>query len=243
MTESEWLACRDPETMLKYLRQREYESATTISDRRTRLLACACCRKVFHLFKDQRSVDAIETAEAFADGMIPRKQYAIAKKAASAAAEAGLVAYERHRSKMEDRPEAYSRFIATRAVSWAMLELEPDPDDGPLLHSAIAAVGFAVDGYENFAAGEADQAAIIRDLFGNPFRSVVADPAWIAWQNGVIPTMADETYTQRSYALLPILADALEDAGCTATALLAHCREPGDHVRGCWALDLVLGKG
>ena len=86
------------------------------------------------------------------------------------------------------------------------------------------------------------QASLLRDIFGNPFRPVAIDPAWLALDNGAIVKIAQRIYEERAFADLPILADALEEAGCTNAELLAHCRHPGPHVRGCWAVDLLLGK-
>ena len=80
---------------------------------------------------------------------------------------------------------------------------------------------------------------LIRDIFVNPFRPVAADPAWLTETTVGI---ARGIYDDRAFERLPILADALEDAGCEDAELLAHCREPGTHVRGCWVVDLVLGK-
>jgi hypothetical protein len=96
----------------------------------------------------------------------------------------------------------------------------------------------------------ADQAGLIRDLFGNPFRPApVVDPAWLAWQGGAVPQLARAAYEGRRLpegtlepARLAVLADALEDAGCTAPDMLGHLRGPGPHFRGCWAVDLLLGR-
>jgi hypothetical protein len=79
----------------------------------------------------------------------------------------------------------------------------------------------------------------LHDIFGNPFRPVAFDPAW---RTADVTAIAQTIYVERRFTDLPILADALEEAGCTNTDLLDHCRLPGDHVRGCWAVDLVLGK-
>ena len=84
-----------------------------------------------------------------------------------------------------------------------------------------------------------NQTPLLRDIFGNPFRPVVADPAWLT---PTVVAIASAIYEERAFARLPILADALEEAGCTDADLLLHCRTPGEHVRGCWAVDLVLGK-
>jgi hypothetical protein len=86
------------------------------------------------------------------------------------------------------------------------------------------------------------QAALLRDLFGNPFRPVAVDPAWLTWNGGTVPRLAQAIYDERCFDRLPILADALEDAGCHDLAILTHCRGPGPHVRGCWVVDALLGK-
>jgi hypothetical protein len=83
------------------------------------------------------------------------------------------------------------------------------------------------------------QAALLRDLVGNPFRPVAASPSWLT---AGVRSLARAIYQDRTFDLLPLLADALEEAGCTNAAILNHCRNPGEHVRGCWAVDLVLGK-
>jgi hypothetical protein len=79
----------------------------------------------------------------------------------------------------------------------------------------------------------------LRDIVGNPFRPVAIDPAW---RTSTVVGLATAIYAERAFDRLPILADALEDAGCDQLDLLAHCRSDGPHVRGCWAVDLVLGK-
>jgi hypothetical protein len=86
------------------------------------------------------------------------------------------------------------------------------------------------------------QAELLRDLFGNPFRPLNLDPSWLSWRDGTIPKLAEAIYDERAFDRLPILADALEDAGCTNEDILTHCRQPGEHVRGCWVVDLLLGK-
>ena len=95
-----------------------------------------------------------------------------------------------------------------------------------------------------------EQTRILRDIVGNPFRSaVVVDRAWLTWRGSVAAQLALAAYEERRLpegtldpARLAVLADALEDAGCTDAALLGHLRGPGPHVRGCWAVDLVLGN-
>jgi hypothetical protein len=89
---------------------------------------------------------------------------------------------------------------------------------------------------------EQDLVARLRDVVGNPFRPGAARPIWLAWSAGQVPHFAHALYDEGRFDELPYLADALEDAGCDDAELLAHLRGPGPHVRGCWALDIVLGK-
>ena len=83
---------------------------------------------------------------------------------------------------------------------------------------------------------------LLREVFGNPFGPLTIDPLWLAWNGGTVTTLAQSIYDDRAFDRLPIMADALEEAGCTNADILAHCRQPGEHVRGCWVVDLILGK-
>lgn len=83
------------------------------------------------------------------------------------------------------------------------------------------------------------QAEIIRDIFGNPFRPVAFDPSW---RTTDAVALASSMYESRDFASMPILADALQDAGCNLPEILDHCRGPVLHVRGCWVVDLVLDR-
>jgi hypothetical protein len=80
---------------------------------------------------------------------------------------------------------------------------------------------------------------LFREVFGNPFRPVTFSPDW---RTDTATTLARQMYESRGFSAMPILADALQDAGCENEDILDHCRDPGPHVRGCWVLDLVLGK-
>ncbi|MCI0456355.1 MAG: hypothetical protein L0Z62_05185 [Gemmataceae bacterium] len=94
-----------------------------------------------------------------------------------------------------------------------------------------------------------DPTSLLRDLFGNPFRPVAVDPSWLTWYGGTVLRLAQATYHERHLPegtldspRLAVLADALEEAGCTDADILGHLRGPGPHVRGCWVIDLLLGK-
>jgi hypothetical protein len=88
---------------------------------------------------------------------------------------------------------------------------------------------------------ESRQPALLRDVFGNPFRPATVERSWLKWHEGTMVKMAQGIYDDLAFERLPILADALEDAGCDNADLLAHCRRGGEHVRGCWAVDLCKG--
>lgn len=83
------------------------------------------------------------------------------------------------------------------------------------------------------------QADLLRDIFGNPFRPIALDPPW---RSETAVAVAAGIYEERAFDRMPILADALEDAGCDHADVLTHCRGPGPHARGCWVVDGVLGK-
>src|SRR5262249_31237748 len=84
-----------------------------------------------------------------------------------------------------------------------------------------------------------EQRRLLWDIFGNPFRPVSVEPSWLT---STVLAIARQMYESRDFSAMPILADALQDAGCESEDILSHCRQPGEHVRGCWVVDLVLGK-
>ena len=87
------------------------------------------------------------------------------------------------------------------------------------------------------------QSCLLRDIAGNPFREKVPlNSTWLEWHGGTIPNLAQWFYDNSQFTDLPVLADALEEAGCTNADMLNHCRQSGEHVRGCWVLGLILGK-
>jgi hypothetical protein len=91
-----------------------------------------------------------------------------------------------------------------------------------------------------YNAESAAQTALVRDLFGSPFRPApFPEPSWLGWNDGTPVKMAQAIYDDRAFDRLLVLADALEEAGCPDPDMLAHCRQPGEHVRGCWVVDLV----
>jgi hypothetical protein len=247
VTEQEWQACRDPFEMLEHLR------GGGVSDRRLRLFACGCVRRVWTWLTDERSRAALEAAERYADGLATDDELSAAREAAAAA---GLEEFRRsfgdvHRDEIDQTlppevAEAVTRPSAGDAAEETVVDLRHVVAEmrelAALAEEADEAWAKALSA-EASGAGSVEQAALLRDVIANPFRpSPAIDPAWLAWNGGTLKTLASAIYEQQRFQDLPILADALEDAGCAEASLLDHLRGPGPHVRGCWAVDLLLGK-
>jgi hypothetical protein len=96
-----------------------------------------------------------------------------------------------------------------------------------------------VNGFYAVGGDSSELSNLLRDIFGNPFRPVTFPPEW---RIDTVLTLAQQMYDGRDFSAMPILADALQDAGCDSDDILNHCRGDGPHVRGCWVVDLVLGK-
>jgi hypothetical protein len=239
MDEQQWLASADPQAMLRRLIRGQdvwpinpYDPVHSgrhplASDRKLRLFACACCRQVWDRLTDPRSRRAVEVAEMYAD-----EGEAVAKAMGKA---------------------------------WLYLDMEAPHEDG-----WVWAAGSCSDNLPRWLndpmpardrlVPPAAQADLLRCLFGNPFRDSqrlrslhhvegktyeFTSPrlrSWLAWNNGTVPRLAEQIYADLDWAALPVLADALEESGCVDADLLGHLRGPGPHAKGCWAIDLLLGK-
>jgi hypothetical protein len=226
-----WLACTDPRSMLEFLRDRT-------SDRKLRLFACACVRRVWERLIHKESQDAVETAERVADGEVyPSGLFTTKIRAATA-----VTSIHMSRSRKLAKPEVRADAVdAARAAQWTAAA------------SAVVAARRGLETVRGSPGGLARvkdaQIALLRDIFGNPFRPVAVDPAWLSSNDGATRRLAQAAYDDRQLpdgtldpARLAVLTDALEDAGCTDRAILDHLRGPGVHVRGCWCVDLLLGK-
>jgi hypothetical protein len=212
VTEAEWLAGTDPGPMLAFLGDKA-------SERKLRLLAVACCRRVWPQLTGPFWREAVERSERFADRQagpegLATLTYRLAEVWRMPADAAARVA-------VSVELDARAAREVARVASWAT----PDCSRAD----------------ERLA-----QCRLVRDVFGNPFRPVAVSPAW---QTPQVVALAHASYEHRDLpsgtldpARLAVLADALEDAGCADADLLGHLRGPGPHVRGCWAVDLLLGK-
>ena len=251
MTEAEWLACTDPREMLRFLGE-------DASDRKRRLFAVECCKHIWHLLRGATMRQVVEAAELFAEGAIRIRRLRRVNRtawdseifrapgdtewdeiitdlaetaAASTSEEGGEYALNVVRWVLQARGVEAGKGVFFRPGVWS------DHGDWESRVGGLARADPAV------AAAMADesaaQAALVRDIFGNPFRPVTLDPSW---QTPNVLALAETIYEERAFERLPILADALMDAGCDDEEALSHCRSSGPHVRGCWLVDLLLGK-
>jgi hypothetical protein len=241
VTESDWLDATDPVSLLESLRGR-------VTDRQMRLLACACCRRGWDALRDERSRHAVLVAERYADRQATAAELTRARRSAEAVVAGDARWWEGLQRLWEG---ALARLAADGGVAvedpWgALAALTAFPPSAgwatrPATERALRRLLAST-----LEAGEEATAlaAMVRDVIGNPFRPPpVLDPAWLAHDHGAVARLAQGIYNRRAFDRLPALADALADAGCDCGEMLAHCREPGEHVRGCWLLDLLLGWG
>jgi hypothetical protein len=240
MTEAEWLACTDPTPMLEFLRGKA-------SNRKLRLVAVAFTKHIWELLTHEQSRRAVDVAERFADGLATG-----AERLEASAAANGCCIYVDGDSPVADRIEGYA---AEAALNSAFGDNDFPPIPTYATTCAIAAARAAAEAlvavWEQGAKAGAEEAHaresvrqsnVVREILGNVFRPVKFDPSCLAWHDGMAVKMAQVIYEGRAFEQLPLLADGLEDAGCDNEDLIRHCRSEGPHWRGCWALDLVLGK-
>ena len=214
MTEQAWLVCVEPKRMIDFVIGRA-------SGRKFRLFAVACSRDLL-AYNESMELWMSETSE----------------KMATAIQEAEAYAEGRRPDVMGWWHWANGREQSDLETAYVALGMSPDPnywngDPDVVVASVIP----------SFRIHPSDHA---REVFGNPLRPVSLESAW---RTPTVLGIAEAAYDERVLppghldpVRLAILSDALEEAGCTEAAILDHLRGPGPHVRGCWALDLILGK-
>jgi hypothetical protein len=265
MTEAEWLVCSDPKAMLDFLRGKA-------SDRKLRLFIAACYRRIWHLDfgevnrevvdLDEPTRQAVEAVEQQAEEVfIARGPGRVIDDLSASDAQA----IRRARCLEEPYVNAVRQFAAANTGLCGLAPFAAEEAAGTAAFSTLhksAIPEIAAPTVDEAAlepgvgtAGEAEralkarqeaesrcQADLLREIFGNLFRPVHADSAWLAWNDGTVRKLAQAIHDERRFGDLPILADALEEAGCANADILAHCRQPGEHVCGCWVVDLLLAK-
>ncbi len=246
MKPSSWASTESVE-MLESLRDRGL-----LSERKARLFAAAACRRVWHLLADERLQKAVVVAERYADGLATAEELLLAQHAAYGVEEVLGPAFDAV-SSLTDTERFDAQSVAVYAANAVEFSFDyPDCTDALL-------------------AEDAAQADLLGDIFFNPVRVKFTVPnylSWIswlrniffkplpppptidaAWLTGTVNQLALAAYEERELPSghldglrLAVLADALEEAGCTDAELLGHLRSGQVHVRGCWLVDALLGR-
>jgi hypothetical protein len=244
MTEQDWLAGADPPAMLKHLQGQA-------SARKLRLLLCARARQLWGVLREPGR-KAVALAEEYADG---QGDWQALSKARSSAERSANALYMRGPD-----PDVYlAAYAAAGTVLQGDMHLQAmhvfnaEADEAAFvrypLNRDLTDEEIEARRQERIRACRQRQAALLAEVFGNPFRPAVVNPAWLAWNEGTIAKLAGMIYEERSLPAgtldgtrLTVLADALEEAGCADEALLAHLRSSGPHFRGCFVIDWCLGR-
>jgi hypothetical protein len=250
LTEAEWLAATEPQLMLEFLRKNPVASGVVSCDccffqcrqrpvarcplyRKLRLFALECCRRILHLLPNLTCQRVAQELELYLEGILP--------------------SYARAVEEFDSMRRARFRNFETRDLGdWTALYgavrgyWNSDFDVLEPTHLKRWQLAQVVASDACRSAGDGEKIAhchLVRDLFGNPFRPTgEMDPACTRWNGSTVVNLAAAIYQDVTFDSLPVLADALADAGCADAELLGHLRGPGPHVRGCWALDLLLEK-
>ena len=239
MNDVEWLHCSDPSAMIDTLRN-------AATDRSLRRFMTAVCRRIWHLLSDNGSRQAVEASEALLEGAGSRIEEAILRAAWEAMRDAERHLHGTPAGSVRDAAEA-THYAAAAAFRAAVGDGFNGADT--CSHFAARAIANYRDNADGYAIERSRQCDVLRCIFPNPFRTIVFDSIWLSWHDGAVPRLAQAAYDHRNFpdctidnARTAILADALEEAGCSDTEILLHLRNPGPHVHGCWVLNRILGK-
>jgi len=186
-----------------------------VGDRKLRLFAVAVCRRGRSILRSKVTRSALDALEAYADGLIDR------------------------RTMEQRRAVWYQRFDYPFPISgtWNSALAQATITGAKVWASEAAANAVAASGMPQKE--RVQQARFLKEITGNPFRPIAIDPQWLTSD---VLALARGIYEDRAFDRMPILGDALQDAGCENADILDHCRDPnGVHVRGCWVVDCVLG--
>jgi hypothetical protein len=225
MTEAEWLAwATDPELLLKLL-----PTVGAVSNRKLRLFAVACCRRAMTATNVRpRTEPFVDVAERFADGEATITDLqTVGCSPAGADRRTNSALHHACMNAAEVEPGIVMADCAALNAAWGATQVGTFmPDDNGISEGRLVRE-------------QAVQCSILRDIFGNPFHPISFSPQW---RTDTTVMLTGQMYESRDFSAMPILADALQDAGCDNDDILNHCRQPGEHVRGCWLVDLVLCK-
>jgi hypothetical protein len=233
MTEQKWLRLKKSWPMLKYLRGK-------VSDRKLWLFVAAFWRNASITFSERICQLVTNVIEQVADESDPSVDYRAVIEAIYEERDSFVEVpdYEKAAHIRDFRDILFPDEVIERwrRTGW---------DNTAVLHAALLGTsqrGFLAARWVSYFDSHS-LSGILRDIMGSPFHSVALNPVWLSWHGGLLVSMARQMYDSRDFSDLPVLADALEEAGCANQEMLSHCRQQGGvHVRGCWVVDLLLGK-
>ena len=232
MTEAEWNTSADPRPMLEFLKGKA-------TQRRLRLLACAYARR-FSEALDVTDFQTLDIAEQFADGVASLAEVRMAKSHHSDSLAQPLGAWLVNglmRAITHQRALSGVEQTIHFALHSVMTAADTADSNQPFKQRAPPEV---LSQLRNTAAKSelSVQADLVRCAF-SPFRRLLFNPAWLT---ATVQSLAQTIYEERAFDRMPILGDALEESGCSNADILNHCRQPGEYAKGCWVVDLLLGK-
>jgi hypothetical protein len=230
MTEAEWLACTDPLAMLQYVYLR---NGGMVNQRKLRLFGLACCRRIWPRLADPRSRRAIEVAERYVDGFATEEELDDASAGAYAAWDAEWDLDEWEQATLAAGEQGQSLPLSAAAYNSTV-----PPEWWGGAPAFVAPNEIIRDAATDRKVEGSGQCSLLRDIF-NLFRMVTPDPIWLTPQ---VVALARTIYDNRAFDLMPTLSNELAEAGCTNAEFMIHCRAAGEHVRGCWVIDALLGR-
>ncbi len=212
----EWEAAEEPFELILH--------SQCFDVRKRRLLSCACVSRILDNFSRPHFAPAIEFAESWADSRFDRDDW---------------LGHRRNAARVKKPNGRVHPVIASMQVADAVhATLErPAVDWLRALEQCQQASGVGDPELEAL-----EQCRLTRDIFPNPFLEFSFDPTWLKWNEGTVSKLAHAIYDDRHFEDLPVLGDALEEAGCSDPLILDHCRSDAEHVRGCWVVDLMTGR-
>jgi hypothetical protein len=231
-TQDQWLASASVEDLLRTIFFLTERKRLCISERKWVLMMVACLRRIQHVLQDPRSTWFLDAIEQYGEGLLSRAEVD----------RVGLQTVTPPNSDdlSEIPKEQCPAAQLQRAYAWDALMAAGPPLQGyrfPFDFEKVAGgAAMAADTPEQEVC---IQASLIRDIIGNPFHATVVEATWKTF---TVANLAKSMYASKAFVDLPVLADALEEVGCDDTAILLHCRGPGPHVRGCWVVDLLMGR-
>lgn len=219
--EEQWYSTSSFRRLLNHMRVEHNIGQTKLGRRKLRLFACGVCRlMVFDQPVPQKYRDMVEAAEAFADDKTSKARL------------------EKFKIDWTELPETPGSLVWYAADA---MNRTVEPSSVRAASGAGASV-LAVLNQAKVRGAKQRLCRAVHEIFGNPYRVPALDRSMLRWRDGTLAKLAQTIYEERRFSDLPILADALEDAGCTDADIFSHCRKPGEHMRGCWVVDLMLGN-